>query len=193
MYQPPVAAPVPMPFTAKPPCWGKSFEESNRECRGCGFQASCKDQILKDNMFRQSGNYGQPTGGYRPYAAPAPAPIPVPVAPWQPPAQRFPLPVMHAAPAPVAQPPAAMVNQNPAAMPKYGYGWVADPLFYALNTAPPLMRPQFPEEGFVERVVKNTVLSMLESFMREVYLAVRQMIWAPGQDVKTVPGQRIER
>jgi hypothetical protein len=68
-----------------------------------------------------------------------------------------------------------------------------DPLYYTIHAAPPPMRPQLQGEGFFDRVVKNAALSMMESFFASMFLAVRQMIWAPdpepprGQVVDVTP------
>ncbi len=33
----------------RPSCWGRReiYDANDRECRGCGFQASCRDQVIK--------------------------------------------------------------------------------------------------------------------------------------------------
>jgi hypothetical protein len=180
------AVPAPTSVQARPPCWGKSFDETNRECRGCGFQTSCKEDIIQQNQARRP-YYGQPD-----YRQAAPAPIPVPTTPWSPPMPVQPPP--RVAPLAVAPPPQYPVPARPPehGLPQYGYGWVPDPLFYSVHMAPPMMRHQFPDETFMERTVKNVGLSMLEAFFGSLLLATRQMIWAPTPEEKVidVPPQR---
>lgn len=39
----------------RPGCWGKTdvYDNQSRDCRGCGFQSSCRDQIIKQTMANQ--------------------------------------------------------------------------------------------------------------------------------------------
>lgn len=164
----------------KPPCWGTSkYDNEDRECRACGFQNTCRDQVIKlkpvtpapvpvASFFNQ---YQTPT----PYAAPQPAPQP---------AQQF----VRVTPTPV-QP--AQVQMKPV-VPATGqvqpaqfndrYGQFQDPMFNSIKATPSVLRPQFPNESFPTRVAKNMALAGLESAIGELLLGVRQFIWAPKPD-----------
>jgi hypothetical protein len=39
----------------RPGCWGRNdiYDLQSRDCRGCGFQTSCRDQIIKQTMNTQ--------------------------------------------------------------------------------------------------------------------------------------------
>jgi len=87
-------------------------------------------------------------------------------------------PVMNAQP---------MRPVHPVPPQQYGYGWIQDPMYYALTSAPPPMRPQMGDETFFGRVVKNTGLAMLESFFGQCLLAVRQMVLPPAPRVIDMP------
>jgi hypothetical protein len=165
------APPAPAPVVARPICWGKSFNENDRECRGCSFQTSCKEEIVRLNTYR----YSPPQAPA--YAAPAPVPVPVP--PWQQPPRVTALPVIQAPQLAPVQPMMRPPDQH--TIPPYGFGWAPDPLFYSLHAAPPMVRNQFQGEKFFERVGKNMLLSALESLCSQALLAARQMIWAPEQ------------
>jgi hypothetical protein len=77
------------------------------------------------------------------------------------------------------------------APPQYGYGWLTDPMYYAMAASPPPMIPQLGEETFVERLGKNMMIDALRSLTWQLHLATRQWIWpesapqmgAPQQDV----------
>jgi len=71
------------------------------------------------------------------------------------------------------------VAVHPPPQQQYGYGWIQDPLYYTLTSAPPPVRPQMGDETFFDRVVKNTGLAMMESFFGQCLLAVRQMVLPP--------------
>lgn len=173
----------------RPRCWAKSYDDGARECRGCGFQSSCKDEIVRANAARVAAQavpqYVPPFQGFQPYAVPQPVQVLTPIQQAQQAVPQFrglsPVPP-QVAPAPVAARQQATVYPPPAQ--QYGYGWIQDPLYYALTSAPPPMRPQMGDESFFDRVVKNTGLAMLESFFGQCLLAVRQMVLPPG--VKTV-------
>jgi hypothetical protein len=177
----------------RPQCWGRDFDERSQECRGCQFQTTCKEAILRANVSSRA--FSSPT-------APMPAPMPFGMAP-QPPQVRYVNPVpgpqaavpvpVHAQPQstgpawkswtspyqPAVQAPAAPVT--PPAIPTADdrYGWVSDPLFYQLLTAPPMYRPQLPGETFTERLVKNIGLSAVEAGLSQLLLAVRQLVFPP--------------
>jgi hypothetical protein len=72
----------------------------------------------------------------------------------------------------------------------YGYGWTPDPLYYSIHAAPPPLRPQFQGETFFERVVKNAALGMMESFFKEMFMAVRQTFWQPDKVIDVTPVNR---
>jgi hypothetical protein len=165
-YGYPAAAPVPF-SQPRPPCWGKSYDENNRECKGCPVQVSCKDEIIKLNVQRRPYYGTQPTApAYPAAAAPVPGYFPQPPQPrpYQPP-QQIPIPV---------------ANQGGGGLPLYGYGWIRDPMFHTIHQAP-VERNQFPGESFGERAIKNVALSLIEALFGSLLLAVRQWSWAPKQ------------
>jgi hypothetical protein len=165
------------PVMAQPTCWANDrfFNPQTRECRACSYQASCRDAITR-NRNAAIAPYVYP--GYAPnnYAGPVPAPVSAPMS----------VPV-HVAPA-VPQPPTlgrpqvphAQAGAFPAPQP-YQYGWLNDPLYYALFSAPPPMVPQLEGEGFIERMGKNMFRSALSVMTAELFLATRQFIWAPSK------------
>lgn len=190
------------PTPQKPPCWGKSFEDGNRECRGCGFQGSCRDEVIRASMNRTV--YPQ-VPQYQPYfqqQAPQVQYPQIPVAPpvqvpqYQPPQQSVLFSRLSRA-APQQQPqmmPQMMMPQiqNQQTSIPYGYGWVPDPMHHYVHTTPPVFRAQMPGESFGERMVKNIGLSMLESLFATMFLSVRQMVWGPEirpQVIDAVPVQ----
>ena len=185
-YQYGVQAPS---LAERPKCWSKAFDESARECRGCGFQTSCKEEVVRLNASRYIAPPAPQPQYFQPYAVPQHVQIVQPqpqqlvpqfrgLAPAAPPPQQ---------PQPLAQRP---THQIP--MQQYGYGWIQDPLYYALTSAPPPMRPQMGDESFFDRVVKNTGLAMLESFFGQCLLAVRQMVLPPAPPIIDVKPQPFE-
>ena len=165
----------------KPPCWGTSkYDNEDRECRNCGFQNTCRDQVMKSIPVATpapvpvaSSYYSQ----FQPqvqYAAPAPVAI-QPVAPAAPPQTQ----VVQVRPAPVqeAKPLAPAVP-----MVKDRYGQFQDPMFVTIKSTPSVMRPQLPKESFAERVAKNMLLASTESALGELLLGVRQFLWAPRDE-----------
>ena len=186
------------PLAERPRCWSKAYDEQSRECRGCGFQASCKEEVIRLNTMN------------RPLAAPAPQPMfqpfqPQPQQQYQPYAVPQPVHVLQPAvqmnqavpqfkglqplqPAPVlAQPVQKPIHPLPPQ--QYGYGWIQDPMYYALTSAPPPVRPQMGDESFFDRVVKNAGLAMLESLFGQCLLAVRQMVLPPAQQPRVINAQ----
>ncbi len=165
------------PNEDRPRCWGKSYEETDRECRGCGFQSSCKDEVFRKRTQPQSPTYfspqPQPT---RPYAFSQPAPFQQ-LAP-----QPFRQPVPSQLPA-VARAIAPMMEvaqyQYQQGQPTHRYGWLQDPLYQMIHSAPPPMRHQMVGESFFGRALKNVLLVMIEKGIAECFLAIRQMIFAP--------------
>jgi hypothetical protein len=159
----------------KPRCWGKSYEEHDRECRNCGFQSTCREEIFRQNSM--------PRPIAPPYAAPAPTrpyafpqPVATSIQPYSPPA---PAPVARVAP--VAQP-APVPVVAPIQQPVHRYGWLNDPLYQMIHSAPPPMRTQMEGETFAGRVMKNTALAMMEKGIAELFLAIRQVIFAPRKE-----------
>lgn len=166
-----------------PPCFGKSYDNDNRECRGCSFQTSCRDEVIKTrnsmaptttDYYRQFGYGGASIAPLRAPVAPAPQAMSSAAAP--PPYIGFGRPSM--------QPPAQQYSQQlPPGYPpppRYGdYGWLQDPLHYMMASAPTPMRPQMPGESFAERALKNAGLSMAEAFFMQAVMSVRQLVLAP--------------
>lgn len=172
----------------------EAFDLSSRECRGCASQNSCGDTVQRARnarafqarpaapvpVFQQAQ---QPTYYGPTYRSPAvaqsfqPQVVPLPVAP--PPVQQYvpqQQPQQQIIQHPQTQQPVRVYDPPPA----YHYGWLNDPLYYSGVATPPPMRPQLPGETFFERVVKNMGLSMMESMFFQGFLAVRQMVLAPG-------------
>lgn len=168
--------------SGKPACWGKSYEDGNRECRNCGVQGSCKDEVIRNNVNRPAFSFYQPYQ-QQTFQAPAPQPptyyqVPAPQPTYQQVQFR---PTYQPQQVPVQsvqtqfRPPVPQQQMAP----PYQYGWVQDPLQYQLFSSPPPFRPQLDGETFFERVVKNTGLAMLESILGSMLLAVRQMVLEP--------------
>ena len=183
------------PLAERPRCWSKSHDEGSRECRGCGFQASCKDEIIRMNQSRAptapTPQYYQPQyqQPFQPYAVPQPVQVLYPAAQQQQsavPQFRGLAPTVQQASQPM---PMVQKSVYPMASQQYGYGWIQDPLYYALTSAPPPMRPQMGDESFFDRVVKNTGLAMLESFFGQCLIAVRQMVLPPQPPQRTIDVQ----
>lgn len=176
------------PLAERPRCWSKSFDDSSRECRNCSFQTSCKEEIIRMNAARQAAPqaptpYYQPQP-FQPYAVPQPVSVVYP----SPQPQQVGVPQFKGlSPVPAPQPVqvAPPINTRPVTsvypLPpqQYGYGWIQDPLYYTLASAPPPMRPQMGDESFFDRTVKNVGLAMLESFFGQCLIAVRQMVLPP--------------
>jgi hypothetical protein len=164
----------------RPRCWSKAFDDGTRECRGCGFQTSCKEEIYRQTAARAA----QPAPIFQPYAVPQTVQVMPPQPTYQAPQQQ-PFRSMTVSPmaplAPIHQPQQQpqRVAVHPPPQQQYGYGWIQDPLYYTLTSAPPPVRPQMGDETFFDRVVKNTGLAMMESFFGQCLLAVRQMVLPP--------------
>jgi len=191
-------APAPT-LAERPRCWSKAFDEGARECRGCGFQTSCKEEILRMNQSRPLAAPApqQFVQQYQPYAVPQPVQVVHHPAPQ--PMQQLVPQFRGLQPAPVSQQPQLQPQQllqrpappiHPVPAQQYGYGWIQDPMYYALTSAPPPMRPQMGDESFFDRVVKNTGLAMLESFFGQCLLAVRQMVLPPSPRIVEIEVQQ---
>ena len=165
-------------LSPKPPCWGTSkYDNEDRECRGCGFQQTCRDQVMKS----------------KPVAAPAP----IPTSNYF---NQFQAPQQYATPQAIVQqtiraPTAPTTNvvqvrpaQAPAAPQQMGpivrdrYGQFQDPMFTSIKSTPSVMRPQLHGEAFPQRIAKNMLLASAESAIGELLLGVRQFLWAPRDD-----------
>lgn len=192
----------------RPRCWGmpEAYDLSSRECRGCSSQNSCGDTVQRSRNARAFQARQAPPGPAYPQAAPqqayygptyrAPAvaqsfqPQAVPLPVQQPPVQQYvPQPQQQIIQHPQTQQPVRVYDPPPA----YHYGWLNDPLYYSGVATPPPMRPQLAGETFFERVVKNMGLSMMESMFLQGFLAVRQMVLAPGAPETQVPGDTENR
>lgn len=168
----------------RPPCWGTSkYDNEDRECRGCGFQNTCRDYIMKSkpsvttpapapvasyfSQFTPQTQYATPQ-----VVVPAPvAPVAPQVIPVKPAPAQAPTPV-QARPAP--QPVGPVIEDR--------YGQFQDPMFHALKSTPTVLRPQLPSENFAQRVAKNMLLASVESALGEMVLGVRQFLWTPKND-----------
>jgi hypothetical protein len=69
-----------------------------------------------------------------------------------------------------------MFMQNPQ---DEAYGRFQDPLHWHMASNPVPPRPQIAGESFWTRVFKNTILSTLESILKELILSIRQMFLPP--------------
>lgn len=201
----------------RPGCWGRVdiYDSENRECRGCGFQSTCKSQVIKTTQANQQTvpqvsqlPYGQPPYQYQtqpqPYSAPQqqalrlPVPFTPPQVPYAPVAQApqpyaapMRIPVIPATPVPQQpqyhQPQVQQIPQMQMAAPQDVYGRIQDPLFFPIMNSPPF-RPQMPGESFGERILKNILLDAGTMAAFHIGLALRQMVLPP---VKKEPEEKI--
>lgn len=174
----------------RPSCWGRTdiYDSEDRECRNCGFQSSCRAQVIKLTPTQQTPPVNTPAPyyhSYAPYTSPQPAPAPVaaPIVKYHPPAPApivpapapvaptYTAPVVKAVPAPMQQPQAVPVQQD-------WYGRMQDPLFFTVLSPPPF-RPQMQGESFGERVLKNLALDLTAMAAGHLMLALRQMLLPP--------------
>lgn len=182
----------------RPACWGSKYDSESRECRGCGWQNSCREHIIQLNLSRPTqqpavqvtpGAPAQALAQY-PSFAPAPYTAPVPVVqqapawPPPPPQQQAPQvqqfrPPPPPAPAPVQQ--QAQYQHAPFIPPPAvgGYGSIGDQMFNVIGAIPAPVRPQYQGESFGARVVKNSLLSGVEAMVGQVLLGIRQFRWYP--------------
>lgn len=174
----------------RPGCWGRTdvYDSDSRECRGCGFQSSCRNQVVKLTPAQAVAPvnppyYSQYQAPALPYVAPppAPAPAPAPVVRYQAPAPMAPT-YTAPAPAPVRMPAQVPTMAHPqmqqGQMQQDWYGRMQDPLFFTVLSPPPF-RPQMPGENFGERVVKNMLLDGVALLLGHGMLALRQMLLPP--------------
>lgn len=163
---------------ARPRCWGneREFNPNLRECRGCGVQGSCRDEILRsrNHQSQQGYPYQQPapqqTAWYPGYQVPPPG-----SAPGQ-------LPVVQGPPQPPRTVAIQPQPQQPSLFPQpqqYQYGWLHDPLYQQMFAVPPPMIPQLPGESFLERLGKNMVRDAGVAMAANLYWALRQMVLPP--------------
>lgn len=48
----------------RPKCWGRDFQSEDRECKGCSWQVSCRERVMKEAIDRQRAEvqpFGAPT------------------------------------------------------------------------------------------------------------------------------------
>lgn len=173
---------------ARPPCWGTNkYDNEDRECKGCGFQNTCKDQVLKDRQTTpwQSRPYWAPQPTYQQpsststalasrvpaYLQPQVAQQPVQVQQVRPQQATITVPVLNS----------QTVQQQPAVGSIFleRYGQVNDPMFAAIKSIPPVPRAQQQGETFAERMFKNVMLATGEAVLGELFLGLRQFLWAP--------------
>jgi len=176
----------------RPRCWGKDYTTDSRECRGCTYGASCKDQIIRLNLRYTPNsvpNYA-PTNSNPITTAPpfVPPPPPQPVTPITNSAPNFiPYNQNTAQQSFNRQPQPTQPNGTQAAVGQakqsysYPYGWLQDPLHTTIPALPPPVRPQHSGETFIHRASKNVFLAMTESFFTQCLLAVRQLVLPPNQ------------
>jgi len=154
----------------RPRCFGdeRYHNPNTRECRGCTVQSSCRDNIVRARNYQAVAP--PPPAGYQQVAYQIPPPSVAGHAPLQ--VQSYQQP-----------PPQQIQRQQPQptgifpAPPQYGYGWLTDPMYYAMAASPPPMIPQLGEESFVERLGKNMAIDALRSLTWQLHLATRQWIW----------------
>jgi hypothetical protein len=192
----------------RPGCWGRAdtFDTESRECRGCGFQITCRSQVINQTLNQQQtvpqvstlpSYYSIQPHAQQPYAVPkqvaqAPVPFQAPPAPapvaavtrYVPP----PAPLPTTMTAPYSAPPRTIQQQPPPQMQQMPqqhpqmtqdfYGRMQDPLFFQILGSPPF-RPQMPGENFGERVVKNLLLDLGTMAFFHAGLALRQMFLPP--------------
>lgn len=191
----------------RPGCWGRSdvFDSESRECRGCGFNSTCRSQVIKMTINQQPtvpqvtqtipAYYSPiPQPAHLPYQVPhspvAPAPIPAPVAQVAPAPvsiQRYnppaPAPVAPSYMAPRVASPQPTQPTQPVAVAGQPfvqdfYGRMQDPLFFQILSPPPF-RSQMMGESFGERFFKNLMLDLGTMAFFHAGLALRQMFLPP--------------
>lgn len=188
----------------RPGCWSRVdvYDSENRECRGCGFQESCRAQVIKTINTQQQAAVPQvsnvPSVPYyaqfpqqTQYAAPQQVPVLQPPAmqprPFMPPSQ-YAAP-SYAAPTRVSPPPqqvqAPPQQQQMQSAPADWYGRMQDPLFFQILSPPPF-RAQMQGETFLERVGKNMALDVGTMAFFHLGLALRQM-FLPPQPIQPQP------
>lgn len=174
----------------RPGCWGRTdvYDSDSRECRGCGFQSTCRNQVIKSTPAQAVAPVNQPyysqyTAPALPYMAPQLAQAPIQVARYQAPAPA-PIAPMYTTPAPApvrvqAQVPTLSHQQMQPGQPQQDwYGRMQDPLFFQILSPPPF-RPQMHGENFGERLFKNLMLDLASMAMGHLMLGLRQMVLPP--------------
>lgn len=199
-----------------PPCHSRvdRFDSESRECRGCGFQVSCRESVMKQIANSQKTVPVMPQAAIpyhqqfqtQPYAAPqpvhmstVPAPVqqPMPMQQWAPTPQirtvpqapqtsMYQRPQTQPAPQQMQPPVQQWTQQPPTQAPMDWYGRVADPLFNTMMAAPPPFRPQTFGETFWERVGKNILLDLGTLACFHFGLAFRQLLF-PAQPAQPKP------
>lgn len=166
----------------KPPCWGTSkYDNEDRECRACGFQNTCRDQVMKNRPVASIPQPAPVASFFNQYQSPSSYATPVQTTPQ---AFKITTPTTPA-PAPIQFKPVTP-NQPQQPQPVFTdrYGQIQDPMFTTIKSTPSVLRPQFPTETFPTRVAKNMFLAGVESALGELLLGVRQFVWAPRKDDK---------
>jgi hypothetical protein len=129
----------------RPKCWGRDFNSEDRECKGCPWQVTCREQVIRDAVNRQPAApapvqgppmnyYQQPMPMYQP-----PAPV-QPVHPYYQSALARPVPV--AAPAPAPAPVPVQVQPAPAPFQVVQYQRPAAPAPAPMQAPVPVQQPQ---------------------------------------------------
>lgn len=97
----------------RPGCWSNAnvYDNQSRECRGCGFQSSCREQVIKQTMNNQPSvpnvstipsYYSQFPQQSVPFATPSPVAPPMPPPMFGPPQPQQPTVMKFTAPPPPA-------------------------------------------------------------------------------------------
>lgn len=179
-----------------PPCWGRTYQDGDAECRQCRYNSDCKMEMME--AVNKPGA-SLPIIGTRPYAPP-PAPslaLPAPALPIVPlPAKPFYVPTAQSLPVPgkIPAPPTPVVtHQAPTAVPAATY---QNPAGYSIpnpTAAPNPMsswfRPgapgpayhftQYPAESVGTRLAKNVLLRAMEALFGELMQFFRHWTWPP--------------
>jgi hypothetical protein len=185
------------------------YDPTSRDCRSCSWQNSCRDSIeakRRSNNLSQVGQ-GPAVNNFRPQPVPSPfivtPPQNVQNQPqpnmWANPYQQQPQPQQpggvfrwpnlgqygapqYANPAQVPRPNAQVfqTTQTQYTFKDEQYGRVQDPLYHTISATPVPMRPQFAGETFTERLTKNVALHLMEVFLTQLLLGVRQMFMPPS-------------
>lgn len=186
-------------------CWGKLFQDGDRECEQCRWNDTCRSRVLE---VAATAPARPPTSlpvftapvPQRPVAPTAPTGIvPMPTRPaaappaFSPPATQATAQVRYATPsAPVPTAPPVPAQQQYAQPYQYqqtqGYS-IPDP--NNPNPLIPMFRPgaqgpayyfnQYPGESTGGRLVKNSLLRAFEAVFSEVAHFFRHWTWPPSQ------------
>lgn len=197
VFQPNILNPTP------PWCHGNSqIRSEGRECLRCPHQSTCNDKIRGATPLNTT--YTPPFQPYtapQPYAASQAPPRPAGTAPpyqsppyqsppWQAPNYYQP-PVGYQHPNYQQQYQQVQYQQPQYGQqywqaqqpypqpPKYGFGWLNDPLYYMIDGAPTPLRPQMDGESFWEAFFKAAFLKAMEALAKMLLLLIRQAVLAP--------------